>query len=554
MSDELNPWNVVSPHIDVQVQSFPDEQDRWAALLDEPLGLFRNPLKYGPLTVSGYLKARRYSKTRGNESWPKEPASIALLLKTCGITEEDAAFIAMSHLPYLDETLGTDEPQLFTLHLEILKNLGVSPSPKALLEAVKDVEWRDTEFASFYYSFEVMKDYLPTAQDETHFLSKWLPSLAYSSQTSGLNESIGLAIAAIFNRSEAEPIIEWCKKNDDMPGLAYLVWQNRMQFSDFLCEIAEPSAPMRERGYGSVEHDVKECRSEQLGTLRMLGYRLEEDVLRNESAVFRNEHSAQFMKLVTHVNGSKDNEERTQWYLELLRSKVITVEHPVFLEWIDSSIRVQDKVISELSIGRIGNGSVESSYDNVSAFNNWKPFVDAKNERLRHFLARELVLTMSHTQARIYLADMDIGWMKGTPIAPVLLARKKGGQPGYGEVMSGLYPFLAEADKKMIALEIIDAAFNGKLNILNAVHLCSKVDPVNFPAFKNSKHQDIALLLQHLTQKDPKSLFSSMATLEVMSNDPLYKEMIYQWFDNNFDSKKLDIEVPRDFSDSVLGF
>lgn len=568
----IKPWEAENPLAQPQAQRIASEQGRWEALLKHPIGLLRDPYRYGPLTTSGYFDARRSWSTGDDANWPQEAVGIAALLKTAGADHEDAAYVAMRHINFVkhNDNLGLSE--IFRIHLALLDSLSIPANHEELVKAVESLSlegWNDElRFEDFMYGFDTMLHYLPTAEDETKFLEAWLPNFKSLPYMFGFDESLGLAMAAKFTRADPQSLIEWCKSQDDQVGLGYLVWQERYTFKEWLLDVVQADDEARDRGYSTNEDENLESRlEEQLMTFRMLHEKLPKDVLREQVSTFYAENTEVFEEFLTNKINDVGTDDWFKWIALFDDLNILPPGHHVFTEIWPSLIAEQEKTIAALESGNLSDSKVARNSLHHDMHHLYgpiameKPFALDKPFAIRSYIVNDMVLRANERDLCYYVRKgSDPAWMLNMPVARTLLARLKGGMTFPDDKIVPMYPFMNGEDKVLMAEKLLELTIAKQVRVDSAVGDLERIDPVNFnPDFK-SPHKGLAKLMHRLTNIDPGPLFQAMEALDLKDSDPLYVQMTKQWLCTHVWNtpaqlaKRPNIAMPSNIGDETLGY
>lgn len=518
-------WQRPTPIANRPPEYLENERDRWLALLSEPQSFFRNALKYGPLTVEGFQKLRFEYEYSKHDSWPKDPIAIADLLVQCGVDEYNAVPVVQKHMDVLDNKNDMTIASVLAIHIGILNNLDVDPAPDLLLNVLTDFPWGHCYFEEYVNSFTIMLDYLPTAEAETDFLYKWLPTLERSIYANGSDQSLGMAVAASFTRANADSIIEWCKNNDDPVGLGYLVWQDRLPLVEWLQEIADPSTHAKRRGASNIDSSKIFLTVECIDTLRLLAKRVPKNVLTEQGAIFRQEYPDLLKKIFSRCEVDDVREEKFQWAMALLEAQVIDVNEPLFVSCIDDKCKQQEHIIVLLQ----NNHITDKNFILLDAIHyHCGPVTKLAGEKARHFLVRDLVLNANVSDLDSQLLQMpDRTWLKDVPILDVIAVRTD--LDTRRRLTYLMYPFMSKEEQLAVIPMIVTGVVNKHVWPSYLCDMLAKLSDDDFNAKDSGLYEGNALILHQLTRKDPRALFSSIELLEINEDDPVYLQMLQDW-------------------------
>lgn len=545
---DINPTEIPDLYLE-------DEHARWVTLLEEPLGFSFNPLRYGPLTTEGYTKARKDWSLRSNQNWPKEPASIAALLVKCEIKPEEAANAANVSAAFVEiEAHAAIPAKLLAIHHEILVQLGITPTSEHLLDVMDHIWFEDEDFETYMQCFEIMKNYLANANEETVFLDKWLSSFSQSNCTGGTDESIGVALASVFRQADPKSLITWCKQNDDPAGLGYLVFQGKTSFYDFLKEVVEPYSSPRERGYNTTEDENISARyNEQLDTLFLLLKKLPVAMVSSQGSIFYEDNADKVDAFLSFSEHDIEIEDRAAFILALCAAGVIPLEHDSIKGLVQELSDLQaDEIDAFLQKKAVENAITESAQ---RLHYEGGPIAARLSHELRDLIARDIVLRIDPNNAVNYINYMaDPSWLNEANVASALISRQFAGHTHYGNIMLAFYPFLNESEKVEIGESLIRAAASNNVRLHDIGRGLHKLAPEAFDENLVSPHTGAGLMLHHLTQKDPAELFATLSSLDVSKNDPLYMDMAKQWFVAAINKNPSVLDLPPNVGEDVLGY
>lgn len=550
-----NLWTIETPVARSEATYLEKEFDRWTQLLEDPASLSMNPLQYGPLSVDGFMHARTHDSLRKHDSWPKDPQDIANLLAHCEMKYSfEAKYIAQQQNEVTELESNMAITKIFSIHKALLEKLGITPGVKELLEFVDGFDWGHSYAEDYLYSFDIMKTYLPTLEDQQKFLVQWLPTLKSSKNAYGISSSLGTVLAASFPIACSDLIAEWCMNNDDQVGLGYLVWQDRLSFTAWLFEVAEPTRGAAIRSWSNdYLVSVKMRRDEQLATLRLLSQRVPLSRLQTEGKVFSDTYPELLNSLLERTEKDAASDENMRWAFGLLEAQVIPLDHVLITGWLSRANAVHEEIIADYLAKNVKFSEMSASSLDEKMHYTCGPISAIIGDKARDILARDIVLRADGEKVGQYLANMpDKSWLYGVDVYPLINARKHDGLHKATNMMIAFYPFMPVHHQKEAAQHLINCASNGSIKVGNAASTMFSVDPEHYMHGISSKHKDLAHMMHLLTGVDPEVLFSTMTSLEINKSDPLYTSMVREWVSNNIGDTHV-VTTPNDIGDNLFG-
>lgn len=561
MTSKYNPWDALDPKELTQIEFLDSEKERWSTILDEPMGLFQNPHKYGPLTFSGYYQARTDWNLRGHTAWPQEPVAIAHLMKTIGVSPSDAAVVAINHRNFVTHDDHRGFARLLTIHLVLLKLLDVTPTHVELLDAMRNLDWGDgIEYEDYVNTFDAMRGYLVTPEEETTFLNKWLPSTTPYINIYGYDESMGLALAAKFTRAEPSSLIKWCKQHNEAAGLGYLVLQERASLTDWLLTVAQPTAKDRIRGQGnSVTESQDALREEQLETLKTLMERLPATKMQEQGRAFYENHPEALERLLAYIGGDpfRDNldDDVLLWTFLLHKAGALPIEHKFFTHYFAQAVKHQEITLSELKSGGLREATMVREKLYHKMHHTCGPIAKSMGYDFKRFFVQDMLLRVGTGEINYYVGRMvQTSWLKDGPIMDVINARMHAGMTNAEALILPMYGFMTQKDKIEAGKTLLKLCHEKKLRVGEAIISLMHQDPAYFKDFE-SPHRNTALLMHRLAQQDPTTLLASMEGLDIKDTDPLYLEMAQSWVAQHMGEIHIraEVDLPQDLSNDALG-
>lgn len=535
------------------------EEDRWAALLDDPTAFVRNPLKYGELTFEGYAKARLSSALVYRDTWPKGPDAIVSLLLHCNIDASQAGRATAIHANRIKYDMDNQSmlSELLLIHMAILKRLHVKPGPQELNDVLDHADILHLNFMDYMRSFDVMQDYLKTEEDESVFLDALLDRLIPSRHCYSSDHTTGLALAASFTRANPQKIIDWCKQHDDQVGLGYLVVQGKYRFSDWITEVANPSHGLRIRHNEDADESMSTRAQEQLDTLNHLVAQVPDEVFAKQGPLVLERDPSIATSLLSRTSVQASSTAAIAWNLLLVHTNVIPPDHPGLLRWLDSAAIEQRKLVAKAE-NDLSDEHFRVHGDAPDRMYTLLPAVAQKiSPKARHLLATNLLMEC-HPQrtADMIYAMPSTSWLQGLHLADALVARANTiDDRQVSALILPFYPLLpADEKRKCIELLVSSTAID-QLSAKAMVKTLQQVDPIQFDKRLVSKHKGLAYVMHHLTQKDPEQALSavaaSMAALDISKSDPGYLEALQKWVKDQVSTNNLVLTMPHDLGDNT---
>jgi hypothetical protein len=510
------------------------EASRWKKLLANSFELTKDPLRYGPLTVDGYLEARR-SFSISKERWPFETASIANLLIICQIEPGEVSNVAAEHIGYFDDKrddMGVARTLL--LQLELMRRLGAKPALQDLKDVLADVQWRDSYVDAYTTVFKLVSEYLHSADDETSFLSGWLPSVP-GFHVNFESHSLSVEVARYFPRADPAPLVSWCKKHCDEQGIAYLVLQERVPFREWLREVASPTNPSARMHYDDMRDYERNWGMERLSSLEALIDRAPIDELQSEYSALLAKSPKLTGRLIDMVMGNPYSEYGISWIAALVKAGGIPADQPDLKKWFNAALAEQAREALQC---RDPGATRRSERVNYASYAKWASAFSPLGAEWRDFVAEHLVHHL-HLRADVrFTTTGDTAWLNGTNMAKSLITVADADGVMVNNKMITLLPFLSPSDKATIGTRIVMAVVAGKMTLTSILVRWSEIDTEYFVKRKINTRDDGLTLLSAISQQDTAGLASTLNALDVDSKSPAYEPAIQSWL-----QKALGVEV-----------
>jgi hypothetical protein len=538
-------WN--APQFDPSSEYLENEIDRWAKLLERPLSLEDNPLRYGELTLYGYYDAREKLKVRSTR-WPSDPSAIAKLLTLCKIDTYEIDNTFERHAVFFrDDDDRAGIALALRVHVELSKLHGLERTPEALLKVVEYFEWPNAlSYDSFASVFHVMNQYFQSPSDEVMFLSRWLQALPRG------RESLGITLVKSFLGTDATELKKWCIESNDTQGLAYLVWQKRLGFRDWLREVAYPSAPLSSRyrhnkgasGPAPAPASLRSRHdSDASGTLfseqnECFGRLYEKMFLEREYQALLEECPDLLEKLVAMAMVKPDSTESINWMGHLLAIQAFTPDHPLFARWVDSALAAQETLIKNFASNRL-------SATFLTTYASWRIMFESAGHKCKSLIARHMVTHMRVPAADPIPAEAvgDIEWLRGASVAPALVGvsiHVVDRNQALAKLL-GMYPYLTEDESNIVAAFLVNS-------VLAGVIPADKVfKGLGIPAHNTSATtvlQDMHALMQMLKGRKLESPEEALSSLGIAKGDALYASALHDWVEGVFNVKSVAVSLP----------
>lgn len=547
-----SPWETLRRNDDKDPIS--SEFERWRALLAEPLALIRTPLKYGHLTVSGFLHARTSRELDEKDGWPKDPVGVAALLKTCGIKEKDVAYVTRELEGTIDSNIESPTGLLLEFNKALLKSIGVEPNIEHLLAFLDDYNWEYSYFDDLRISFDTMKDYLPTVELQEEFISRWLPNFKAGYNVYGTEDSPGLALATGFPNVNTQHLIDWCKSNDDQVGLGFLVCQGKFTYTDWLLEVAEPSCGVRTRS-NREDYDTDHAlrRIEQFQTFEKLIEYVGIDKLKEDAKTFFATYPEKVEQLLERFVIDPTTDQRFRWCCMLIETGVVPSQHPMVLQGINTAYVEQQDFI-EQAFDDENKSRIEFRSMDEALHDSCGPIACEINENAITYLTREAILRVRYGDARSFAKFMqDNPWMKGVPVSDALNVRIKRFEKDAYIHVAAFFPYLSNTEKKEFAPYLLDVVSRQPDRATFISTMLHAIDPEKYTLKDDAPYSGFTLAMSQITQVDPSPFFTSLKSLDIAVNDPAAIDLIKQWVVANIPSDTAKVELPQDMGSDMLG-
>jgi hypothetical protein len=500
------------------------ESERWDLLLRQPLFMTPDLLKYGPLTVEGYLSARCNSRKTENsrqaKHWPIEPSSIARVLEICGVDAVDAGYASTDHAQYMPDTEMAFASAML-VHIEVLKRLGLPLDSTNLLDALEHVEWGHTGTDDFKEIFKVMHLYLRD-EDPSVFLSTWLPKLKSSSISYG-NESLGIALAKAFPDCDPLPLRTWCRAQDDQQGLGFLVWQKRADFKEWLTVAANPGRSAAQRGYREDAGRLRDV--EQAETLHRLIEKMPASLLSKQYQELLQEDPAILDDLLERTYSEPHSTLSISWISGLTQIGALSHEHAAMLNWLERAHDAQRQLIDS-----IGPNTRTLNLDSAT-YRDWQVVFESDGERTRDLIARHMAMSMS---TNTYSAS-DIEWLTGSSIGNILCTLRGSGRNPVHQSAMALFPCLCNEDKATVGMHIMRAVIS---NDANAGDVLKEIKRnASYEMYADAEiiqGSEVLCLIRAMTKVDTDSLTKMCSVLGVTTSDPMFVAAVEGLFETAF--------------------
>lgn len=504
-----------------------DEMDRWKKLLERPLSLEANILRYGELTIYGYYVARETLRVNAS-CWPVDPIAIAQLLTTCAIASYEIEDSVARHAQFFkDDDNKAGIAVALRVHVELLKLRDIPRTPEALLKVTPFLEWDRISYRErFESAFEVMHQYLHSASDEALFLKGWLPHLRVGRDFYG-TDSLGVMLARAFQGPDVSALATWCLNRDDQQGIAYLVWQNRLPFREWLRDVAFSTRPAANRDRHSPNASLSR-RREQTECLGRLYGKIS---LKQEYQDLLSDEPTLLTSLVDLAMDRPDEAHSISWMGYLLGLNALTPEHPLFEQWVSAALTAQDVTIKSLRVIRL-------TATFLAMYTTWEDLFEHAGAECKSLIARHLVLHLRVTGREPAPADAvgDLSWLQSASVAPALLALFSDtitSEPAHSLTkLFGLYPYLCSSERSSMAAFIATWVAAGKMpvkTILEGLNI-----PAQVPIERSGTNGDALYLLKMATGKDTTSLQETLNVFSIDPSDPLYESTLRDWLNKAF--------------------
>lgn len=525
-------WSPLQQKKQVSAGLLATESERWAALLRDSNAyvLSMDPLKYGPLSVEGFITAKKADENMYtfDDRWPADPVNLAKLLIACGATEQIAS-ASVRLLHSMPATWGLAET-LYT-HLSLLTQLGVEPTAKHLTDLMSSFKLKTTRFsvdsAWLIAGFDAMQSYLTQPGAATAFLTEWLPTVAAGAGNYG-TESLGCALAEKFTDADPEVIAAWCTRYDDQQGLGYLVWQQRQSLADWLhavaSSVANDPAPRSNSHDSSVQPWLR--KREQLDTLEALCDKLPRDVLREQAQTFLCNHPDQAHCLTDWCGEDYHQMRNIKWLCLLLDLKLASDNDPAVTDWLTKADAVQEE--HSKTFGGYGSDHRSTQLE-PGWYRQWGPRTAAYAPNMQAYLARRLVMDVNVRTSTAQFEELEhLSWLKDMPFK-YALEKRKTREPGAADLFIQLVPFMRADELPEIGAWLAQSCGRNAINARSTRTIWKQHDPVRFGKPIPNSYSDAAYLLYALTRQDPHSMLTALRELGVSSYTDDYRDAMSSW-------------------------
>jgi hypothetical protein len=492
------------------------EPERWAKLLEQPIFLANDLREHGPLTVDGYLRARRLHKKK-EAYWPVTPEGVAKLLITCAITLEDAAYAAIEQANYALDDEHWFATMLLT-HIEILGHLKSPLSFAHLEDILFDINWGHTSVDEYRHGFKIMHRYLGKDEIST-FLTKWLPKLNSNVDAYGV-DSLGVALAQSFEQSDPVPLSQWCRCHGDQQGLGYLVWQNRIPFRDWLSDVARPTYD--EGREANWRNDADNCRSMELvATFSQLIKKMPLDYLQQEYQSLLLENPGILNNLIKRAHNDPHSTSSISWVACLSRIGALTINHPDMIKWFELAHESQSIALGDKQRMKYTSGVSSDVYFE------WSIAFGSHGSSLRNFLAQHMVTNLDVSQ---YQRE-DISWLTEAPLAQTLISlpAPNGEQGRSHPTLVALFPCLSRSDMVPVGMHILLTVVLGYSSAKYVLNILTRSDPDFYKGAIILPGDDAMSLLRAMTKQDTKPLSDMLNGFDIGHRDALFDTTVRNW-------------------------
>lgn len=533
---------------------YAEEIDRWAALLEEPLHMTIDPGRFGELTMEGYLNARCYQLKQ--EVWPCDPESVATLLLHCGITAPDIDAVCAMHVGLLgNNALYT--ANILALHHALRRRMNLPLDRDALFAVLEFYDFDSASTDEYKKACTVMQAYLPTADDQSQFLTQWLPLISAATENYN-SRSLGLTLVHAFPLADAEPLAAWCRENDDQQGLGFLVHQGRLPFSDWLLAVTDTTPPAV-RSYRQEDDQQVLRRQEQMETLGHLLLSQPRASLQAQFTTFclAYPERAQHLQQLPMAEMDPASFEALQWMTYLTQLGALEIAPALGQAWLTAALAAQAVKID--AIGDLRVRTQSSFHEEV--FAEWVRVLPALGEQAALLLAQEFAMTVWASRVTPTLRMLPhLDWLRDQPIVPILEARLRAATERHDSyaktaeltLMVALSGMLAPAERARVVTRVAMAILHAEVQTSDMLLVLEEQHPERAALTQGwtLTVRDHALFM--LIGETPAPLFALAATMEVDATDPLVEVMLADWV-----SKCVGVAAPPEpvlpvFEDNLL--
>jgi hypothetical protein len=229
-----------------QNEILPTEQARWVALINDTdhFALDTNALKYGPLSIAGYMHAMAHNpKTSYSSKWIMHPEQIANLFIICNIKVDEIVPTLVKH--FIEnrnsgkKNLPSPEASLFVIQRLILQKMGLDPTPNDAILLTSSVR-RICNAMRFQEDGTILAlmPFCNSPQDQTALVSFLAKTTDGKTSRFG-KDSYLTALAHYFPQADVEIFAGLCVTHNDYEALSFLVAQDRLKLRQWVTMIVD---------------------------------------------------------------------------------------------------------------------------------------------------------------------------------------------------------------------------------------------------------------------------------------------------------------------------
>jgi hypothetical protein len=530
----------------------PTEKERWAALIidADKYSLTMSPLKYGPLSIAGYLYARteQYS-IMNHERWKMHPQQIASLLFACQITPEEVHSTLLKHY---EAAMPEAVPQdLLVLQHIVLTKLGITPSPSDAVRLIADIptdrydhdnEVRDDN------TLIALKSFCLCAKDQTVLVDALLSDPAVSLGRYG-EKSYLTSLAHYFPDADSEAFTRHCVAFEDYQALSILVKQGRLALDRWIIHVARSSdrtprarQDVSRRSTSDDEEDHSGRQLDIYGSFATLCSLCTSDdwsqALAKSSLEMPNLAGA-LLKMGPCPEVDFDG--WLSWGCGWAARGLCDTGNPILAKQVEDARLTIKKALIGKPPATLPTISDKSALP-VSWFLSHTNPILRLGPAVRDLVAQRLIFGWQKPDTNLLWRTPPARlWFKDTNIADVLCYRWD--TKAFNESFDWLVEILPSLPQKLwpgLGARIAQACQAETLKARNVRGTWKALDPEHFGGTIPAQLQRGSLILYAMTRKDPTGVNSMTSALGVTTSSATYRTVVEQWLEQSLGTPELE--------------